>query len=77
MKDRLRMNILATNFNLPTTCCGVVWVFHVTVRQSSIELTQEQETALLLTANPLDYDQNFGIDIYNHAAQTIRDMTGQ
>jgi hypothetical protein len=34
---------------------------HVTVPRSSIQLTDEQEAVLLLTINPLEDDQNFGI----------------
>lgn len=44
---------------------------HVVVPRSAIQLTEEQIIALLLAINPLEDDHNYGIDIYNHAVQTI------
>ena len=37
---------------------------HVSIPQSRIQLTEGQETVLLLTVNPLEDNKNFGIDIY-------------
>ena len=47
---------------------------HVTIPRSSVQLTDEQSIVLLLSINPLEDDQNFGMDIYNHTVQTITDI---
>ncbi len=47
---------------------------HVVVPRSTIELTEEQMIALLLAINPLEEDNNHGIDIYNHTVQTVTDI---
>ena len=50
---------------------------HITVPQSTIQLSEEQKAVLLLVINPLENDQNYGIDIYNNAVQMITEVTGQ